>query len=152
MGRKQFDTMATTNAANIAQDNDDERQERRQHQHFIMQSCFSAIGMVFSAVMLLVGKEPSIYLPIFTSILFSWLPSPMSSNSGVAALKRLSDLGNMLASQRSTRQSGAGEDQRIIDDLDPPRRAPTVMYNNIRQNPSFIHHETIAPISTSNIV
>ncbi len=45
---------------------------------FFTQATFSAIGVIFSATMLATGHEPSVYLPIMTSILFAWLPSPMS--------------------------------------------------------------------------
>ena len=44
---------------------------------FWTQVIFSTIGMAFSVSMLATGRDPSIYLPIFTSILFAWLPSPM---------------------------------------------------------------------------
>jgi hypothetical protein len=44
---------------------------------FLTQVIFSTIGMGFSVSMLVIGRDPSIYLPIFTSILFAWLPSPM---------------------------------------------------------------------------
>ena len=45
--------------------------------HFYTQAAFSGLGLAFSAIMLAMGKEPSIYLPIITSILFAWLPSPL---------------------------------------------------------------------------
>ena len=51
------------------------------HKHFWTQAVFSAVGVTFSAAMLITGKDPSVYLPIFTSILFAWLPSPMSSTN-----------------------------------------------------------------------
>ncbi len=49
------------------------------NKHFWTQAIFSGVGVTFSAAMLMTGKDPSIYLPIFTSILFAWLPSPMST-------------------------------------------------------------------------
>jgi len=47
--------------------------------HYYLQAGFSFTGLAFSATMLFVGKDPSVYLPLFTSILFAWLPSPISS-------------------------------------------------------------------------
>jgi hypothetical protein len=93
-------------AINIdAEDARDTRDARHQHHQFYMQAGFSGVGVVFAAVMLLIGKEPSIYLPIFTSILFSWLPSPLSGSAGQSTLKRLADAATanvpfMVASRR----------------------------------------------------
>lgn len=47
---------------------------------FWTQVTFSTIGMAFSVSMLATGRDPSIYLPIFTSILFAWLPSPLQQS------------------------------------------------------------------------
>jgi hypothetical protein len=59
---------------------------------FWTQVIFSTVGMAFSVSMLASGRDPSIYLPIFTSILFAWLPSPMhhddAAEKHAAALPR----------------------------------------------------------------
>lgn len=43
---------------------------------FGMQLLVSGVGMVLSAGMLLMGRDPAIYLPIVTSIIGYWLPAP----------------------------------------------------------------------------
>lgn len=43
---------------------------------FTIQVVFSALVMSFSITMLYIGKDPSIYLPVLTSIIGFWLPSP----------------------------------------------------------------------------
>lgn len=62
------------------------------NKHFWTQTLFSGVGIVFSAGMLMIGKDPSVYLPIFTSILFAWLPSPMSMSSSSKPNATLADL------------------------------------------------------------
>ena len=47
---------------------------------FISQFIFSLVVLGFTGTMMIVDKENlNIYLPVFTSIAFTWLPSPMSS-------------------------------------------------------------------------
>ena len=72
---------------------------------FYTQMAFSATGLGFSAAMLLAGKDPSIYLPIFTSILFAWLPSPMatSSKSSVGGSEPIT-VGSLLPTQQQQHQ------------------------------------------------
>ncbi len=48
------------------------------NQLFLVQIAFSATGLIFAAAMLITGKDAGTYLPIFTSIAFAWLPSPLS--------------------------------------------------------------------------
>jgi hypothetical protein len=48
------------------------------HGLFLTQFFFSLIGITFSMSMLILGKDPSIYLPIFSTIIGVWVPSPMS--------------------------------------------------------------------------
>lgn len=43
---------------------------------FVMQLAVSAVGMVLSASMLFMGRDPAIYLPVVTSIVGYWLPAP----------------------------------------------------------------------------
>lgn len=43
---------------------------------FFVQVCFSFFGLMFTMSMLLKGEDPSIYLPIFSSIITLWIPSP----------------------------------------------------------------------------
>jgi hypothetical protein len=63
---------------------------------FMMQSLFSLIGVGFSAGMLITGHDSSVYLPIFTSLIFYWAPSPINHRipdvgvpSGVPQLREL---------------------------------------------------------------
>lgn len=49
------------------------------HGLFISQVCFSFIGVGFSIAMLSSGKDPSIYLPILTTIIGVWTPNPLSN-------------------------------------------------------------------------
>ncbi len=53
---------------------------------FLTQVLFSFIGICFSAGMLIKGSDPSIYLPILTSVLFAWTPSPRSNPPPVLPL------------------------------------------------------------------
>ena len=47
---------------------------------FYAQLSFSLVGVIFTGTMsVLQPQNTNIYLPIFTSILFAWIPSPMSS-------------------------------------------------------------------------
>ncbi len=45
---------------------------------FIAQCFFSSVGVGFSIAMLIRDKDPSIYLPILTSILGVWTPNPLT--------------------------------------------------------------------------
>jgi len=50
---------------------------------FLTQVLFSFLGICFSAGMLIKGSDPSIYLPVLTSVLFAWTPSPRSNQAPV---------------------------------------------------------------------
>ena len=43
---------------------------------FKVQTVFSAVTLTFCITMLSVGKDPSLYLPILTSLIGYWLPAP----------------------------------------------------------------------------
>lgn len=43
----------------------------------LIQACISVFGLAFSATMLLTGNDAGIYLPVMTSIIFFWCPSPI---------------------------------------------------------------------------
>jgi hypothetical protein len=42
-----------------------------------MQSFISCTALSFAMFMLYIGKDPGIYLPIVTSIISYWMPSPI---------------------------------------------------------------------------
>ena len=44
-----------------------------------LQCSITTIGLIFSGTMLIIGNNPNIYLPIFSSLIFSWMPSPISA-------------------------------------------------------------------------
>lgn len=44
----------------------------------IIQALFSLIGIVFTGTMLVIGRDPSIYLPIMMGLIMTWIPSPLS--------------------------------------------------------------------------
>ena len=48
------------------------------HGLFLSQFFFSLIGIGFSVTMIVLGNDPSIYLPIFSTIIGVWVPSPLS--------------------------------------------------------------------------
>lgn len=48
------------------------------HGLFMSQFFFSALGVGFSIGMLLRGNDPSIYLPILTTVIGVWTPNPLS--------------------------------------------------------------------------
>ena len=60
---------------------------------FIMQSLVSMFGLGFSAGMLIVGRDAATYLPILTSILFYWVPSPLNHKveqpSGIPQIREI---------------------------------------------------------------
>ena len=45
---------------------------------FYVQATFSATALAFTMCMLIRGEDPGTYLPLFTSIVSYWLPSPIS--------------------------------------------------------------------------
>lgn len=49
---------------------------------FYAQLSISLFGMAFTGTLLVLQPDQvNIYLPIFTSLLFAWIPSPISSKS-----------------------------------------------------------------------
>jgi purine-cytosine permease-like protein len=109
---------------------EDARDTRHQHHQFYMQAGFSGLGVVFSATMLLIGKEPSIYLPIFTSILFSWLPSPLSGAVGASTVKKLTDVA------RATVVTAMSSSSRMLTDRNGSDGVPMGNFK-VQNNPSF---------------
>jgi hypothetical protein len=61
----------------------------KEHGLFLSQFFFSAVGVGFSISMLVRGKDPSIYLPILTTIIGVWTPNPLaqhkSANEGITS-------------------------------------------------------------------
>ena len=51
---------------------------------FCIQVLFSAIMIAFSITMLYIGKDASVYLPVLTSIIGFWLPSPIQNTKQAA--------------------------------------------------------------------
>ena len=43
----------------------------------MFQAAFSGAGLLFAFLMLYQGNSPSVYLPVATAIISSWLPSPI---------------------------------------------------------------------------
>ena len=135
--------VATTNAVDVAQ-----HEKRSETYHFFTQAGFSALGMIFAAGMLITGKEPSVYLPILTSILFAWLPSPMGSRSGGGGGGGAGGaISNMLGSSMgalntaSTRLASAMKRSMSGGDLLPThnsnRRRMDVVHTNVHTNPIY---------------
>jgi hypothetical protein len=49
---------------------------------FYSQLSITLVGMVFTGVLIIVQPNNlNVYLPIFSSLLFSWLPSPISTKN-----------------------------------------------------------------------
>ena len=49
---------------------------------FYSQLAISITGLIFTGTMLIVQpNNTNIYLPIFTSLIFSWVPSPMNNKN-----------------------------------------------------------------------
>jgi len=70
------------------------------HGLFLSQLIFSLIGVGFSIGMLVDNKDPSIYLPILTSIVGVWTPSPMSrTNQQVALMQSNNNIPNINENQ-----------------------------------------------------
>ena len=56
---------------------------------FSMQTLFSFTALLFCCIMLGTGKEPSYYLPVLTSNIGYWLPSPRGSAAGMPTVRSL---------------------------------------------------------------
>jgi hypothetical protein len=54
------------------------------HGLFLSQFFFSAVGVGFSIAMLIKGNDPSIYLPILSTIIGVWTPNPLSQQKVLA--------------------------------------------------------------------
>lgn len=44
----------------------------------VIQAFFSFVGITFSGVMLALGRDATIYLPLMTGLIMIWCPSPLS--------------------------------------------------------------------------
>lgn len=60
------------------------------HGLFLSQLFFSTVGMAFSIAMLVNDKDASVYLPILTTIVGVWIPSPMSRQNNQLAVMQSS--------------------------------------------------------------
>ncbi len=67
-----------------------------EHGLFLSQFFFSVIGVGFSITMLVLGNDPSIYLPIFSTIIGVWVPSPISKHRDVIHQPLIKPLNNEL--------------------------------------------------------
>lgn len=68
---------------------------------FYSQLAISVAGLLFTGSLLITQEENSnVYLPIFTSLIFAWVPSPLSyDNMGLEEnIKQLEDRLNILES------------------------------------------------------
>lgn len=52
----------------------------RDHGLFLSQFFISTVALGFSMFMLIKGNDPGIYLPLLTTVIGVWVPSPMSAN------------------------------------------------------------------------
>lgn len=73
----------------------------------IIQAIFSLFLAVFTATMLAIGRDPTIYLPILTGITTIWIPSPLNhkitppSQGPATALSRASPITSLDLNRRS---------------------------------------------------
>ena len=59
---------------------------------FYSQLSITIVGMVFTGVLIIVQPNNlNVYLPIFSSLLFSWLPSPISTKNIQTQMKGVED-------------------------------------------------------------
>ena len=56
---------------------------------FYTQLTMSIIGMIFTGTMLIMDKKTETYLPIFTSLLFCWMPSPYGTKSSAVSVHKI---------------------------------------------------------------
>ena len=60
---------------------------------FLVQSLVSMLGLGFSAGMLITDHDAGVYLPVMTSIIFFWCPSPLNHQvqqpSGIPQIRNL---------------------------------------------------------------
>ena len=57
---------------------------------FYSQLAISITGLIFTGTMLIIQpNNTNIYLPIFTSLIFSWVPSPMNNKNIQTQLETL---------------------------------------------------------------
>jgi len=73
---------------------------------FYSQLSISIIGLVFSAIMSVIDKESSaVYVTIFSSLLFAWIPSPIVPTPAAVPHVTTSDLDKLRADITSLQQA-----------------------------------------------
>jgi hypothetical protein len=59
---------------------------------FYSQLSITVVGMIFTGALIIIQPDNlNVYLPIFSSLLFSWLPSPISTRNIQSQLKEVED-------------------------------------------------------------
>jgi hypothetical protein len=59
---------------------------------FYSQLSITLVGMIFTGALIIIQPDNlNVYLPIFSSLLFSWLPSPISTRNIQSQLKEVED-------------------------------------------------------------
>ena len=86
---------------------------------FYSQLSITLVGMVFTGALIVIQPNNlNVYLPIFSSLLFSWLPSPISTKNIQSQLKGVEDkiaiMHHKLAKKNMTRPRDEYEEDNLV--------------------------------------
>lgn len=86
---------------------------------FYSQLSITLVGMVFTGALIVIQPNNlNVYLPIFSSLLFSWLPSPISTKNIQSQLKGVEDkiaiMHHKLAKKNMTRSRDEYEEDNLV--------------------------------------
>lgn len=88
---------------------------------FYAQLGFSLIGITLASVMIIMNTDNSdVFLPILTSLLFSWVPSPMAPpdlNSHLEALTKLANIKNSSLTEPLLPNKGVSEVSEVSEHI-----------------------------------
>ena len=84
---------------------------------FYSQLSITLVGMVFTGALIIIQPNNlNVYLPIFSSLLFSWLPSPISTRNIQTQLKGVEDriavMNHKIVKKNMTRTTDVYDDEK----------------------------------------
>jgi hypothetical protein len=85
---------------------------------FYSQLSITLVGIIFTGVLIVIQPNNlNVYLPIFSSLLFSWLPSPISTKNIQTQIKgveeKLTIMHHKLA-KKNMEEFGDGEEDNLV--------------------------------------
>lgn len=106
---------------------------------FSMQTLFSFTTLLFCCIMLGSGKDPSYYLPVLTSIVGYWLPSPRGSATATPSVRSLPTL--FMKREISGARDLSDEQDRMERGLTGPPDAPSPQAPSTAQSSHQSHSD-----------